>query len=70
MNGAQPQSIENIIDEIDLSERGFWFEDVAWLERKYKLPGNSPLGAWVDWTEATEWTITTASCRPGVDWNC
>lgn len=52
MDGSQVQSIENIIDETDLTERDFWFEDVGWLETMYKSPGNLSLGAWVDLTEA------------------
>lgn len=70
INGAQEQSIKHVIGENDLSERNFWFEDVAWLEWKYKSPGNSSLGAWVDLTEAAERTVTMASCRTGVEWNC
>jgi hypothetical protein len=52
MDGSQMQSIENIIDDTDPIERDFPFEDVGWLERKYKSLGNSSLGALVDLTEA------------------
>jgi hypothetical protein len=48
-------SIDKIIEENDLAEKGYKIEDVAWLKRKDKPLGRSAsLGIWFDIAEAAK----------------
>lgn len=49
LENASPQAIEKIMDENELTERGFRIEEVAWLKKKDKELGKfASLGIWFD----------------------
>lgn len=58
LEGAKTHAIEKILEENEMTERGFRIEDVAWLKKKDKVLGKfASLGIWFDSAEAAEWII-------------
>ncbi|CAP91199.1 Pc13g01300, partial [Penicillium rubens Wisconsin 54-1255] len=58
LQNASQQAIEKIMDEDELTERGFRIEEVAWLKKKDKELGKfASLGIWFDSAEGAEWLL-------------
>jgi hypothetical protein len=52
------RAIKEIIDENNITERGFRIEDVAWLKKRDKDLGTfASMGIWFDSAKAAEWII-------------
>lgn len=57
-------AIEKIMEENDLTAKGYCVDDVAWLKSKDKPLGMSAsLGIWFDTPEAAEWIIHNGLIR-------
>lgn len=58
LENAYAQAIEKIIEENELTERGFRIEEVTWLKKKDKALGKfASLGIWLDSAEGAEWIL-------------
>jgi hypothetical protein len=58
LDGYRAGAIKKIIEENELTERGFRIEDLTWLKKKDKMLGNfASLGIWFDTAEAAQWMI-------------
>jgi hypothetical protein len=58
LENANAEAIEKVMEENDLSEKGFRIEEVAWLKRKDKVLGKfASLGIWFDSAEGAEYIL-------------
>lgn len=58
LENAKAQAIEKIMEENELTERGFRIEEVTWLKKKGKaLVKFASLGIWLDSVEGAEWIL-------------
>ena len=58
LENANAQSIEKIMEENDLTNRGSRIEEVAWLKKKDKPLGKfASLGIWFDSVEGADWIL-------------
>jgi hypothetical protein len=58
LENANAEAIGKIMEENDLSEKGFRIEEVAWLKRKDKVLGKfASLGIWFDSAEGAEYIL-------------
>lgn len=58
LENANAKAIEKIMEENELTERGFRIEEVAWLKKKDKPLGKfASLGIWFDSAEGADWML-------------
>ncbi|THC87599.1 hypothetical protein EYZ11_012956 [Aspergillus tanneri] len=58
LEGNKRKGIEKIMEENELTGRGFLVEDIAWLKKKDRPLGRSAsMGIWLNSPEAAEWII-------------
>ena len=58
LENTNAQAIEKVMEENELTERGFQIEEVAWLKKKDKALGKfASLGIWFDSAEGADWML-------------
>lgn len=58
LENANAQAIEKIMEENELTGRGFQIEEIAWLKKKDKALGKfASLGIWFDTAEGTDFIL-------------